>query len=297
MNTYPSFFDFLFLNKDASHYDVPVLEESASIPKVIHQTYYTYDAINDVLKQNISRMRAENSGWEYRFYDDAAIVEFISANYGQRFLNYYDRINPKYGAARADFFRYLLMYKVGGIYLDLKSSPTRPLDEIVQSDDRLILSHWGDSPRFAGAGVHDWEFNGKVDGGEIQQWHIIAAPGHPYLRQVIQYVMRNIDCYIPSMHGTGAIGVLCATGPIAYTLALAPLLSQNKHQLVPSHEDIGLDYTIYQTNKWHQSLLRDHYTTLREPIIRVSGFRKSLSAMYVLFHKLRQMKRCNSLTR
>jgi len=229
-------------------------------------------------------MIADNPGWEYRFYDNYDIEHFIINYYGDFFLSYYRRINEDYGAARADFFRYLLMYKIGGVYLDIKSNANSRFDEIIRPDDRLILCQWGASPRFEGAGRHDWEFQGKIDGGELQQWNIIAAPGHPYLRQVILNVMRNIDCYIPDMHGVGAHGVLRVTGPIAYTLAIIPLLPMNRHRLVPSHEDLGLEYSVFGNNTAHNAIFKKSYKTLTTSIIRVNLFRRALSALYRVFH-------------
>ena len=95
------------------------------------------------MRSNIDKIRAMNPEYEYRFYDDADMVEFIKSNYDpDNPFDYFNRINPKYGAARADLFRYLLIYKCGGVYLDIKSSVTRPLREIIAGSDRYLLSQW-----------------------------------------------------------------------------------------------------------------------------------------------------------
>ena len=65
--------------------------------------------------------------------DDADINEYIGRAYGERLLGEFNRISPSYGATRADFFRYLLLYREGGVYLDIKSSMERPLDEVLQA--------------------------------------------------------------------------------------------------------------------------------------------------------------------
>ena len=104
-------------------------------------------------------------------------------------------------------FRYLLLYKVGGVYLDIKSTATRPLDAVLLPQDQFLLSEWNnDNDGYDVWGKH-YELRG-FGGREFQQWYIAASPGHPFLRSVIDNVLANIDTYIPGLHGTGKPGVL-----------------------------------------------------------------------------------------
>ncbi|WP_156963939.1 glycosyltransferase family 32 protein [Muricoccus aerilatus] len=279
----------LSLNQVTGREYIPRQPESFSIPRIIHQTYRSWDALPQNIRDSIEELRARNAGWEYRFYDDADVAHFIRDAYGAAVLARFERIDPRYGAARADLFRYLLAYRVGGVYLDIKSTAHLPLDEILQPNDRLVLAQWPQGGRFKGAGIHDWDLAGKIQGGEIQQWHIICAPGHPYIYAVIQAVMRNIDCYIPHMHGGGRNAVLRLTGPIAYTLAMLPLMPSNLHRLVAGHDDLGLDYSVYRENSDHKTLFATHYADLTYPIVRASGFRRLLSEIYRIFDALRRL--------
>lgn len=280
---YHDIFSFLSLNMETSRYDVPIFEEGDKIPKIIHQTYFKRE-LPDEIANSVHALKAKNPEWDYRLYDDDDIIEFIQKFYGDKILKYYFKIDKAYGAARADFFRYLLMYKCGGVYLDIKSSVEPPLDSIIRTKDKIILSQWSTSPRFEGAGIHDWDFADKIEGGEIQQWHIICAPGHPYLRQVIQNVFRNIETYIPGFHPISANGVLAVTGPIAYTLAIIPLLHDGNHRFVRSHEEIGLVYSIYDDNKHHAKLFNQNYKTMMKPVVHVNLLRLGLSAIYRFFN-------------
>lgn len=243
-----------------------------AIPKIIHQVYFSRQ-LPPIVQANVDKIRALNPGWEYRFYDDDDMAEYVGANYGEAMLACYSRINRKYGASRADFFRYLLMYREGGVYLDIKSSLERPLDEVLRPDDVYLLSRWRNSigELYEGWGMHNQlrEFGGH----EFQQWHIIAAPGHPFLRAVINRVMGNIARYNPLLHDTGKGGVLRVTGPIAYTQSITPLLQTYKYRLVDSQGDLGLIYSIFGTtsNLAHKSIFRFHYTELQEPVTSLSG--------------------------
>jgi len=212
-----------------------------AIPRVIHQTVRNKSKLHPVLKENIAFLRRSNPGWQHRLYDDDDIRSFIKQQYPPDVLARYKRINPTYGPARADFFRYLLMYRFGGVYLDAKSSVSRPLDELIEADDAYLLSRWNNRPghRFHGFGLHA----GLGPEGEYQQWHIVAAPGHPYLQAVIARVTRNIDEYELTLQGTGKRGVLRVTGPIPYTEAIVPIVADHPHRIVDA-EALGFVYSV-----------------------------------------------------
>lgn len=69
---------------------------------------------------------------------------------------------------------------------------------------------------------------------------MIAAPGHPFLRAVIERVVSNVDNYSPWRFGVGSIGVLRVTGPVAYTLAIAPLQDRHPCKTVASEEVLDI---------------------------------------------------------
>ncbi len=223
------------LNNRRSPDRLPTQEMGTAIPKTIHQTYSHVSKLPPALADNIAGIKALNPGWTHILYNDVDIESFILQNYGDRILQYYHRIDAIYGAARADLFRYLLMYKKGGVYLDVKSSIVRPLDETLLESDRYLLSQWhnGKGEQHANWGLHR-DLHGIIEGGEFQQWFIACVPGHPFLKAVIENVLSNIDRYNPELHGVGKPGVLRVTGPIAYTLAIVPLLDSYPHRRIDS---------------------------------------------------------------
>lgn len=238
------------------------------IPKLIHQCFFGAKGFSEELKANVDTIKALNPAWRHTRYDETMMKDVIVANYGPRMLDYYERINPKYGAARVDLFRYLLLYKVGGAYLDIKSTVTRPLDDILREDDRYILGQWDDPSRVERA---NWGKHGElahIEKGEFQQWHLICAPGHPFLHAVITAVLANIDSYVPWRDGTGSYGTFKLTGPIAYTLAIEPLLDQYPHRFINT-ADAGLEYSIF-SQRTHLTLFVSHYFKLTESIVKLS---------------------------
>jgi mannosyltransferase OCH1-like enzyme len=261
------------LNRAPTASIVPVVPMGATIPRLLHQTYPTKD-LPASLADNFRRLTALNPGWQHQLFAHDDIVVFIEKHYGPRILQYYDRIDSKYGAARADLFRYLLMYQIGGVYLDIKSSLTRPLDEVLSSSDSYVLSQWSD--RYPGSGRHAGLEH--IPGGEFQQWHIVCVPGHPYLKAVIDNVLRNIDCYNPCWHSAGKWGVINLTGPIAYTRAIYPILQRHAHRIADFERDLGFIYTIFdEPTKWknntHKTMFKWHYADMTHSIIRLRVFK------------------------
>lgn len=274
------------LNRGAGKFELPMIPQGQAIPRLIHQTFRSRNLPLELL-DNVQKIKSMNPGWTHQIHDDADIEAFILAVYGRRVLRYYHRINPKYGAARADLFRYLLLYKYGGVYLDIKSTLNKPLDTILLPDDRYVLSQWQNKAGEAHAGWGQASDLLDVPGGEFQQWHIVAVPGHPFLRAVIENVLSNIDRYNPWLHGTGSSGVFRVTGPVAYTLAIQPLLGKHRHRLSCDSE-LGFEYTLFKTAS-HRPLFSSHYAKQTESLIQMSGVADLSARLYDLVKRSKRL--------
>jgi mannosyltransferase OCH1-like enzyme len=244
---------------------LPDVPRSSGIPRIIHQTAKTKELV-PALEAAVRNARAKNPEWQHLLYDDAECSEFIRQFYGDQIWTAYNRINPAYGAARADFFRYAVTYARGGVYADIKTDFVRPFAETIRNDDQFIVSSWdngvtGTHPRF---GKHaDLAGFGR---DEIQQWFIVSAAGHPFLKAVVAQVLANVETYNRFLVGTGKTGVLRTTGPIAYTAAIAPLLSQYDHREVANEREVGLGYSIAGGYD-HKASVWTHYSDLSAPVI------------------------------
>jgi len=235
------------------------------IPKIIHQTSGPKE-LPPLLQESIEELKALNPGWEYRYYNDQAVADFIQQHFPQHYPAY-QRINPKYGAARSDLFRYLLLYREGGVYLDIKSTFTRPLDQVLHASDCYLLSHWSNGPgtRHELWGTYEEIANPR---GEFQQCFMACIPQHPFLAAVIAQVTANIENYDALRDGTGK-RLVHLTGPVAYTLAITPLLELHQYRLVDSESDLAFVYNHYQQSSGinRKTLFDYHYSQLDEPIV------------------------------
>ena len=207
-----------------------------------------------------------NPKWEHSLYSSGDAEKFIEAKYGSQMLEIYSRIDPAYGAARADLLRHLIIYKLGGVYLDIKSDLRLPLDDVLRPDDQYILTQWRNGPGQSHENLGLHPDLAHISGGEFQSYLIMAVPGHPFSKATIDGIVRNIIQYRP-WSGVGQMGVLRTTGPIAYTLAVYPLLSTAPHRFT-TESDIGATMSI--PNYAHNEVFRKHYSTLKVPVVRLS---------------------------
>ena len=209
--------------------------------------------------------------WEQIIYGDKEIDNFLEKEFGKdhKVTKAYNLINPKYGAARADLFRYLIIYKYGGLYLDMKSCVKGPIPEMPEDKD-MWVSDWG-------ADMQGHLFPKK---GEYQNWYIYTRKGAPIMKEIIERVVHNIytlhenphininisDSSFKNDEGTETKSkgnVLCTTGPIAMTIAIL-----KSKQINTVQDDISINNVLnYYCIKDNYIVPKDHYSQQTEPLI------------------------------
>lgn len=254
------------------------------IPKILHQVYLQGEAQIPVnIKQSITELKNRNLNWEYRFYDESLILEFLRKNYNEEILNLYLAIDESYAAARSDFFRYLLMYKEGGVYLDLKSSCSVPLDSIIQEKDEFIICGWENEPgqKYEGYGKNKYLKHLKY--GEYQQWNIIAKKHSPYLKAVIEEVSFRIKHYSPLRYHVGRKGVLNTTGPVPYSIAIERIIQNG--QFPYRYERFAEKFGLIYKNADTTVVNKNHYSLQIQPVIKLNKIESILYILWLyLFH-------------
>ena len=99
------------------------------IPSNIYLTYRNRDCIPSKVFNNFKKY-APN--YNIIFYDDIQCLEFIKNNYNSDVVNAYLRLKIK--AHKADLFRYCILYKKGGIYLDIKTELLKPINSFINNN-------------------------------------------------------------------------------------------------------------------------------------------------------------------
>ena len=109
-----------------------------------------------------------NPEYEYRFSDDNDIIEFLKADFPD-YLDGYNKL--KYGASKADLWRYLIMYKYGGVYADIDCKCLVRLRDWIEPESAFVTQ----------LGTNK----------DICQWLIITVPQNPIFLEAAKRTLQN----------------------------------------------------------------------------------------------------------
>lgn len=146
-----------------------IMEYSQKIPKIIWQTMKTNE-VPAFMKSYADSWINLNPEYEYRFYDDSDIIAFLKKDFPE-YLHGYRKL--KYGASKADLWRYLIIYKYGGVYADMDCKCLRPLREWVSPHSSLVTQ----------LGINK----------DLCQWLIISEPLNPIFIKAAEKTLRNSE--------------------------------------------------------------------------------------------------------
>lgn len=221
-----------------------------AIPKIIYQTFKT-DQLPFLTKWHVHKLQRRNPEYQYQFYDDDRISEFIRSEYGTDTFHLYRRINI--GAAKADFFRYAILFKTGGVYLDMDSLNIVQLDKFILPTDSALISLEKHLEYYV-------------------QWALVFEAGHPFLEKTLEIVMDNLQTnrYPRDVHAM--------TGPGAYTQAIKECLKESS---TIQYRELGCDYEgnfkfHYRFSKFflYGAFRKNYWRTqqLERPLLKDEGF-------------------------
>ena len=132
--------------------------------KNIFQSWYTKD-LHPKIQEKIDIMKSMNPDYTYHLYTDEDMDNFVKETYPLVYP-YYNQLNII--VAKVDFWRYLVLYRYGGIYLDMDSS----INGKIPFTDTTITA----------------EKNPNM----YVQWALVYAKGHPILKRTIELIVENI---------------------------------------------------------------------------------------------------------
>jgi mannosyltransferase OCH1-like enzyme len=121
--------------KDLKSYKI---EHDGKIPKIVFRTgkYKVEDLPKEVVDLYENEMH-NNPDYTLFYFDNKDCEEFIFAEYKEKMFECYDQLIPS--AFRADFWRYLILYKYGGLYLDFTMHSLVPFDEIIKNYKQVYV--------------------------------------------------------------------------------------------------------------------------------------------------------------
>lgn len=211
------------------------------IPARLIQTGRTC-AMTPLAKASSSNVRLLHPDWEYRYFDDAGIRDFVS----REFPGYAATFDAfKRPIQRIDFFRYLAIYRLGGFYFDLDVLLYENLSPLLKHGCIFPFEELTINPYLRKQHGIDWELGNYAFG---------SAPGHPFLEAVIENCVRGqkdpawvspMMAHVPRIFRAD-LEVLNTTGPGLLTRTLAENPETRSDLTVLFPEDVR------DAGMWHQ---------------------------------------------
>lgn len=167
-------FHFFFPNKrfTISSYAKAIIKNKkpSAIPRILWQTNFT-NRVTLAVYINYLFNRLLAYDFDYRFMITEDRAEFIKSNYSQEIFASYSRI--QIGAAQADFWRLLVLDKLGGVYMDIDAHLVWPLSSLIQAEqtELYIVARKGD----------------------ISNYFIASKNDNIHLKEMIDVVLKNIE--------------------------------------------------------------------------------------------------------
>src|SRR5262245_688144 len=186
------------------------------IPRRIIQTERSRD-LPLLAKAVVTNLRLLNPTFEYLFFDDAQVEEFIDAEFPE-YRPVFDSFSKR--IQRYDFFRYLVVYRFGGFYFDTYVLMASSLEDLLEFSCVFPFEHLS---------IHNFLCNEYGMDWEVGNYGFGAAAGHPFLGAIIKNCVRaqqHPEWVEPMMKSIprifrGEFFVLDTTGPglVSRTLA------------------------------------------------------------------------------
>jgi mannosyltransferase OCH1-like enzyme len=179
------------------------------IPKRIIQVWKTWSEKSpQMFSSYIESIKSVNPGYEYMFFKDNQINQFLEQNYP----DYYDTfLKLPLNIQKVDFFRYIAIYHYGGFYFDLDVKALQPLDNLLENHcvfpvDEIITKSMCKMKRFESFCDKDINFL-------LGQYAFGAAPGDPFIKLIIDKIHSNVNSYIHYFIPNSDDYVYKTTGP------------------------------------------------------------------------------------
>jgi len=165
------------------------------IPKIVHQTHPTC-VLPKSAKMVRNSMQKINPEYKFLLYDDNEIDNFMKTYFSGEVYDCFSVLNM--GAAKADLWRYCILYQVGGVYLDIDSRIIGNIDELIDENDKCLITREKNPTYF-------------------NQWILIYERQHPIMKRAIERCCENIK-----LRKKGSL--IEITGPGIYSQAINDIL-------------------------------------------------------------------------
>ena len=185
------------------------------IPKIIHQVW---SGIDEPLPKHFEKLgeswKSDYPEWEYIVWDNQKMNDFILSNYPEYWESY--QAFP-YNVQRWDVIRYLILDKIGGMYVDFDYQSLARMDSLLEnktccfSEEENYINKKGEKVSV---------FNNAL---------MLSVPKHPFMQKIIETAFSDKMVYANPEPKQQC--VLSTTGPGMITTLYNSLLSEEKENV------------------------------------------------------------------
>jgi mannosyltransferase OCH1-like enzyme len=143
------------------------------IPKIIFRTGCF--KINELPKETVDayeKEMIENKDYVLFYFDDEDCKKSIEESQNEKLIYAYSNLIPT--AFKADLWRYYILHKYGGIYLDFSHVANIPYDDIIQDEKEIFVKD-------------------KLDEYGINNSFMICSKNNEVLKRAIEFCIYNVE--------------------------------------------------------------------------------------------------------
>lgn len=129
----PQLFDIPF-HISRKRVDIPTVV--SGVPLVFYQSWHS-NKVPVKMKETIYKLLDMNPEFDYYLYSDEKSLEYIKEKYDNDVVDAFNTLKP--GAYKSDLWRYCVLYKEGGVYLDIKFYSVVPLLNIIRDNPIIYV--------------------------------------------------------------------------------------------------------------------------------------------------------------
>ena len=237
----------LTFTTNRSNYNVPyfspVKKIKSIIPLNLFQTWHTLQ-LPFYMKQNVEILKNQNPEFKYYLYDDAMCRSFIKENFDKDVLYAFDKLKP--GAYKADLWRYCILFKKGGIYLDIKYKCCHNFKLIYVTDAEHFVQ---DIPSHYLPGIY--------------QAFLVCLPNNKFLYDCIYKIVDNVKqnnygCSALDVTGPALMGKYISFDKCNCILNNSYIIKKTKGAILESYPQYKIEQKKYQKTN-HYSILWNNF--------------------------------------
>jgi mannosyltransferase OCH1-like enzyme len=154
-------------------------EEINGLPLNIYQTWHD-EMVYPKMYECINTLKQNNPEFNHYLYTEEQCHNFIKEHFPQEVAEAYDVLIPY--AYKADLWRYCILYKLGGVYIDVKFYTMTSLYNIVAVHPEIFVKY---VPKVINLGS---AIDKKI---QIINGFLVSPPGNEVLKYIIDAVIEN----------------------------------------------------------------------------------------------------------